>query len=99
MSRATASVECATPPFMARTLRRFAVAVILGWLAITVLVSVGVPSLDQVGKERSVSMSPKDAPSVQAMTHMGQLFKESNSDSVAMIVGRPDPARRFGRCY
>ena len=29
---------------------------------------------------------PKDAPSVQAMTHMGKVFKESDSDSSAMIV-------------
>ncbi len=29
---------------------------------------------------------PQDAPSVQAMTHMGKVFKESDSDSFAMIV-------------
>ena len=29
---------------------------------------------------------PKDAPSVQAMMRIGQDFKESNSDSSAMIV-------------
>lgn len=90
----------ATPPFLARTIRRFAVAIILAWLAITVLAGIAVPSLEQVGKERSVSMSPKDAPSVQAMMHMGQLFKESDSDSVAMIVlesDRPlgDEAHKF----
>ncbi|PRC42339.1 MMPL family RND transporter, partial [Mycobacterium sp. ITM-2017-0098] len=45
-----------------------------------------VPSLEQVGREQSVPMSPKDAPSVQAMSHMGQIFGESHSDSTAMIV-------------
>ena len=31
-------------------------------------------------------LSAKDAPSVQAMTRIGEVFKESNSDSVVMIV-------------
>ena len=75
-----------TPPFIARTIRRFSVPIILTWLAIAVVVSVGVPSLEQVEKENSVSLSPKDAPSITAMKRMGADFKESNSDSVAMIV-------------
>ncbi|MGH3562406.1 MAG: RND family transporter, partial [Mycobacterium sp.] len=54
--------------------------------AITLLVSIGVPSLEQVAKERAVSLSIKDAPSLKAMTRIGELFKESDSDSVAMIV-------------
>jgi RND superfamily putative drug exporter len=62
------------------------VPVILGWLAITLLVSVGVPPLEQVAKERAVSLSARDAPSIQAMNRIGELFKESNTDSVAMIV-------------
>ena len=78
--------EQTKPPFIARTIHRFSVPIILAWLAITVIVSVGVPSLEQVEKERSVSLSPKDAPSIKAMKRMGEDFKESNSDSVAMIV-------------
>lgn len=74
------------PPFVARTIRRFSVLIILAWLALTLTVNTAVPSLERVGKERSVPMSPKDAPSVQAMKRMGADFKESNSDSVAMIV-------------
>ena len=66
--------------------RKFSVLIILGWLAIIVVLSFGVPSLDQVAKERAVSMSPKDAPSIMAMMHIGELFKESNTDSVAMVV-------------
>jgi RND superfamily putative drug exporter len=62
------------------------VPIILAWLAITVIVSVGVPSLEQVEKERSIALTPTDAPSVQAMKRMGEVFKESDSDSVAMIV-------------
>src|SRR5579875_2595057 len=74
------------PPVVARTIRRFSVVVILAWLAITAIVTLAVPSLEQVGKARSVPMSPKDAPSVLAMKRIGKDFKEGDSDSVAMVV-------------
>jgi RND superfamily putative drug exporter len=80
------SDERAERPAVAGTVRKFSVPIILGWLAITVIVSIGVPSLEQVAKHRTVSLSSKDAASVTAMTRMGELFKESNSDGVAMIV-------------
>jgi RND superfamily putative drug exporter len=73
-------------PFIARTIHRFSIPIILVWLAIDVLMGIGVPPLEQVAKEHSLSMSPIDAPSFKAMTRMGADFKESNSDSVAMIV-------------
>ncbi len=73
-------------PFIARTIRRLSVVIILAWAALALLVTFAVPSLEQVGREQSVPMSPKDAPSVQAMTRMGEVFGESDSDSLAMIV-------------
>ena len=60
--------------------------IILAWLAITVIMTIGVPPLEQVAKEHSVSLNPTDAPSFKAMKRMGEVFNESNSDSVAMIV-------------
>jgi putative drug exporter of the RND superfamily len=63
-------------------------------LAIVVLVSTSVPPLEQVATQRQVSLSPKDAPSVQAMERMGAKFKESDSDSFAMLVLESD--RRLG---
>ncbi|MDT5276112.1 MAG: putative drug exporter of the superfamily [Mycobacterium sp.] len=63
MSDEHLSNEHTAPPFTARTIHRFSVPIILAWLAITVIVSIGVPSLEQVEKERSISQSPKDAPS------------------------------------
>jgi RND superfamily putative drug exporter len=80
--------------------RKFSPLIILGWLAITVVVSFCVPSLEQVAKERAVSLSTKDAPSVKAMMRIGEVFKESSTDSVAMIVlegERPlgDDAHRY----
>ncbi|MDG4666796.1 RND family transporter [Mycobacterium sp. 236(2023)] len=73
-------------PLIARSIRALAPAIILGWAALTLMLTFAVPSLEQVGREQSVPMSPKDAPSVQAMSHMGQIFGESSSDSTAMIV-------------
>lgn len=73
-------------PLMARTIRKFAPLIILAWVALTLLVTFAVPSLEQVGREQAVPMSPRDAPAVQAMARMGQVFEESDSDSTAMIV-------------
>ncbi|MGB3521138.1 MAG: RND family transporter [Mycobacterium sp.] len=66
--------------------RRFALPIILGWIALTALVSVAVPPLEQVAKEHPVSLSAKDSPSIQAMARLGHDFAESNTDSAAMIV-------------
>jgi RND superfamily putative drug exporter len=74
------------PPFVARTIHRLSVPIILAWLGITVILTIGVPPLEQVEKEHSVSLSPQDAPSVKAMKRIGEDFKESNADSVAMIL-------------
>ncbi len=73
-------------PLIARITRTLSPFVILAWLALTLLVTFAVPSLEQVGREHSVPLSPQDAPSVQAMTRMGADFEESDSDSMAMIV-------------
>ena len=74
------------PPLIARVIYRLSVPIILGWLAVIAVVTFAVPSLEQVGRESAVSLVPKDAPSFQAMQRMGQVFGESDSDSVAMIV-------------
>src|ERR1700756_553158 len=78
--------EQTTQPFVARTIRRFSVPIIFAWLAIAVLVTVGVPSLELVEKEHSVSLNPTDAPAFKAMTRMNEAFQEPKSGSVAMIV-------------
>jgi putative drug exporter of the RND superfamily len=77
-----------------------AIPIILGWITLIGVLSVTVPQLDVVGRMRSVSMSPKEAPSVMAITRVGQDFKEFDSDSSAMIVlegDQPlgDDAHRF----
>ncbi|OFJ51342.1 MMPL/RND family transporter [Mycolicibacterium grossiae] len=85
---------------IARWIRRLAVPIILGWIALIAVLNMTVPQLEVVGQERSVSMSPADAPSVIAMKRVGTVFDEFTSDSSAMIVlegDRPlgDDAHRF----
>ncbi len=71
---------------IARWIRRLAVPIILGWIALIVVLSLTVPTLEKVGEMQAVSMSPKDAPSVAAMMRVGKVFQEFDSDSSAMIV-------------
>jgi RND superfamily putative drug exporter len=77
-------------PFIPHAIRTLAVPILLGWVAITVLLNVAVPSLEEVGQEHSVSLTPADAPSTQAMRHIGRVFKESDSDASAMVVFEGD---------
>jgi RND superfamily putative drug exporter len=71
---------------IAKWIRRLAVPIILGWIALIVVLSMTVPTLEKVGEMQAVSMSPKDAPSVAAMMRVGKVFQEFDSDSSAMIV-------------
>src|SRR5580700_8591907 len=80
------SVERPHSSFAARAIRKSSPLVILAWVALTLLVTFAVPSLEQVGDEHSVSLAPQDAPAALAMKRMGKDFKESDSDSFAMIV-------------
>jgi putative drug exporter of the RND superfamily len=80
------SAKRSRPPLIARTIYRFPLFVILAWVALALLLTLAVPSLEHVGQEHSVSVSPNGAPSVRAMMRMGEDFKESDSDSSAMIV-------------
>jgi RND superfamily putative drug exporter len=80
------STERPRRPVIARTIRSLSVFIILGWVAFTLLVTFAVPRLEVVGAQHSVPLAPQDAPAVQAMQRMGRVFKESNSDSFAMLV-------------
>src|SRR6201986_4268106 len=82
--------EAADPPRVARIIQKCAPGFFLAWLGIIFLRSVAAPPLDQVAEQRQVSLSPKDAPSVQAMEITGKLFKESDSDDFAMLVLESD---------
>ena len=71
---------------IARTIHALALPIILFWIAVVVILSLFVPSLEVVGQQRSVSLSPTDAPSFVALKHIGHAFNEGDTDSSAMIV-------------
>ncbi|MHA3021505.1 MMPL/RND family transporter [Mycobacterium sp. BMJ-28] len=73
-----------------RTIRMLALPIILGWIAIMVVLNAVVPQLEEVGKLRSVSMSPDSAPSMIAMKRVGKVFDEFKSNSSAMVVLESD---------
>ena len=73
-------------PSVARTIRRFSVLIILAWLAIIAILTVGVPTLEQVEQQHSVSLNPTDAPSFQAAQRMSEAFKSPDAGGAVMIV-------------
>lgn len=80
------SAHAKGPTGFPRTVRAFAVPIILVWVAFTAAVNLLVPQVEKVGMANAVSMSPQDAPAVMAAKRMGQKFQESTSDSIAMVV-------------
>jgi putative drug exporter of the RND superfamily len=73
-----------------RLVRKFAVPIIIGWLLLTVGLNVLVPPIESVARNHAVTMSPHDAPAMIAAKRIGAKFRESNSDSIAMIVLESD---------
>ena len=71
---------------VARAIRRYSALIALFWLALAVVTNVFVPQLEKVAEAHNVSLSPQDAPSLQASKHIGKVFQEFDSDSAAMIV-------------
>ena len=71
---------------IAHAIRVLAVPIVLGWMALTVITNVVVPSLEKVGEAHTVSMNAQDAPAFISMQHIGANFQEFDSDSNAMII-------------
>jgi len=67
-------------------IRRFSALIALFWLGLAVVTNVFVPQLEHVAETHNVSLSPQDAPSLQASRRIGKVFHEFDSDSAAMIV-------------
>ncbi|WAC90021.1 RND family transporter [Mycobacterium sp. Aquia_213] len=78
--------EQQTRPFVARTIRRLAWAILLFWVAVAALTNIAVPQLEEVGKTHNVALNSPDAPSLKAIKRIGQAFHEFDTDSSAMIV-------------
>ena len=68
-----------SPPWVARTVRRLSVPIILAWLGIMAFLTMGVPPLEQVAQEHSMSLYPTDAPYFKAFNRMNADFKQSDS--------------------
>src|ERR1700747_3039246 len=73
-------------PFIARVIRVLSVPIILCWIALTGVVNVVAPQLEEVGAEHSVPMTAKDAPSTIAMMRIGKNFQQFDSDTTAMVL-------------
>src|SRR5260370_38187494 len=73
-------------PVIAHLIRTLALPIILLSLLITVGLHMITPPLDKVADQHSVPMTPRDAPAFKAMMRIGQVFKEFDSDSSAMVA-------------
>ena len=71
---------------IARVIRGASIPIIVIWVAIAAFLNISVPQLEDVGKLRSVSMSPDEAPAVISMQRIGEVFEEYKSNSSVMIV-------------
>lgn len=63
-----------TRPLAAQTIRRFAVPIILAWLVVVAILTVAVPTLEEVEQRQGLSLNPTDAPSFQAAERMSEAF-------------------------
>ncbi|MCX8561939.1 MMPL family transporter [Mycolicibacterium mucogenicum] len=81
--RSDPAIEGALP---ARLIRKFALPILLIWIAIAGISNTIAPQLEIVGWERSVGQNAPDAPGILAMRHIGKVFNEFDSDSAAMLV-------------
>ena len=73
---------------LAKWIRRLAIPIIVGWIALIAVLTVTVPQLEVVGQMQAVSMSPKEAPSVIAMMRVGKVFNEFDSGFRCTLVLR-----------
>src|ERR1700742_4696824 len=73
-------------PFVARTIRKYSLLVVLAWIALLVMVNVIVPQLEPVTEANRGPLVPLDAPSSRALIHIGEVLKESDSKRRVMVA-------------
>jgi len=73
-------------PRIPRAIHRLAVPILLFWVALAAIPNIAVPQLEEVGRLHNVGISSPEAPSYQALKHIGKVFHEFDTDSSAMIV-------------
>ncbi|BBY80673.1 MMPL family transporter [Mycolicibacterium pulveris] len=89
-----------TRPLAAQTIRRFAVPIILAWLVVVAILTVAVPTLEEVEQRQGLSLNPTDAPSFQAAERMSEAFDSPDSGGAVIIVLEGDePLGQAARDY
>ncbi|WP_139837076.1 MMPL/RND family transporter [Mycobacterium szulgai] len=77
-------------PCIPRTVRAFAIPIILFWGLLAVSTNTFVPQVERVAEELAGPMVPHYAPSQRAMLRIGEKFRESTSTSLTMVVLEAD---------
>jgi len=80
-------------PVVARAIHYLSVPIIVAWLAVVAALTIGVPPLDLVAQEHSVSVDPTDTPAYIAAKRVQKDFQQSesgNSGSAATIILESD---------
>jgi RND superfamily putative drug exporter len=75
-----------TRPRIPQLIRRLSVPILLFWVALAAVTNVAVPRLEKVAEHYNVALSSPDAPALQATMRIGQVFREFDTDSTAMVV-------------
>lgn len=73
-------------PWIARAIVARAGWVVLGWLALTAVLNLVVPQIEEVAARDSSAMVPEDAPSMVAVTAMGEAFGSGESESFVVVA-------------
>jgi RND superfamily putative drug exporter len=86
MSQPISAIPPTKKPFLAKAIRAFAVPVIIFWLLFAAVVEIFPPQIDTSSIKLAGPMVPLDSPSQKAMLHIGEVFHESTSTSIVMVV-------------
>lgn len=80
------SAHSAQKPRFAKAIRKYSILVVLAWVAFTIVINTVVPQLEPVTDANQGPLVPLDAPSSKALIHIGESFKESDSNSLAIVI-------------
>ena len=73
-------------PLIARAIYHLSLPIIVAWLAAVAVLTLGVPPLELVAQQHSVSVDPTDAPSYVAAKRLQEAFQQSESGSTATLI-------------
>jgi putative drug exporter of the RND superfamily len=71
---------------VAKGIRWLCLPIVLFWVAVAAITNIAVPQLEVVGAQQNVAASAPGSPSLEAFHRTGKVFREFNSDSLAMVV-------------